>query len=562
MVGVHQQQQQLPYILELNANDVLFGRGAPAILNDGNRRFRALVSSKKGEYMSTAKRAKKDKIARSILETIAGRGGRFLRRVESLVEAEELGIPSGATAWVRVDETSIMLKIKQALRDRDSDQDEGEDMNISARVAGNPLVDQQVQQLQQLQYRQQMQNQLALAQLQGQNQIPSFMTQMNQQMANRVDPVSFLLASNQMNLQQNIPNDTLRPQIGVPYQQLAERNQIFSIGHSSPNLARTGMSVSSSPSRLSSPKRPPNSNQSTSAGEAIRESLVSHPDKDKLGLSLIETFLITALCSKGLPSDWDEFANGLTCRAAEWKEHAVGSVSGPDLKAYAESQTKKWSQNKDSLIRTTLRLCERFRCFASGAEESKAGVNAWFDNEICRKANSIGAADLTGRPLPFSAQDYRLESGSIVPQVALISYFSAKSASAVYCQIACLTWLQEVTGKGDVDIVRQAARSAFFWNRQPDDWDVLDDIDLLKCLCKVGYAGVLDTPLGSSTLRSRGLSKVTVEERISSLATRLHEICVEKRREELVKEFCEDNECGEEPLAKRARVEDVLGGRL
>lgn len=116
-VGLHSVGE---FVTHLGANDVLVGRGAPSNANLGNKRFRELVQSRKREYMATGKRQMKDRIAREIVDTIVyQRGGRFLRKIESLIEAEQIGVPEGLTAWTLVSEDVAVQKTKQALRDRD-----------------------------------------------------------------------------------------------------------------------------------------------------------------------------------------------------------------------------------------------------------------------------------------------------------------------------------------------------------------------------------------------------------------------------------------------------------
>lgn len=110
-------------VTQLTPNDVLFGRGAPSIGNEGNVRFRQLVQSRKLEYIDTGKRQVKDWIARQVIQAVSIRQGRFLRKIESLVEAEQLGAPEGTPAWVLVEEGTVLQKVKQALRDRDSMED-------------------------------------------------------------------------------------------------------------------------------------------------------------------------------------------------------------------------------------------------------------------------------------------------------------------------------------------------------------------------------------------------------------------------------------------------------
>jgi hypothetical protein len=103
-------------ITQLSENDVLLGRGEPSILNEGNIRFRQLVQSRKLEYLDADKRKTKDWIARQVVQAISSKQGRFLRRIRSPVEAVQMGVPEGVKAWVRAHEGTIIQKVKQALR--------------------------------------------------------------------------------------------------------------------------------------------------------------------------------------------------------------------------------------------------------------------------------------------------------------------------------------------------------------------------------------------------------------------------------------------------------------
>ena len=82
-------------VTEISQNDVLLGRGAMAIGNEGNIRFRALVRLHQSDYVSTSRRRKKEKIADEVRLTVADRNGRFLRRIESQQEMQKLGISPG-----------------------------------------------------------------------------------------------------------------------------------------------------------------------------------------------------------------------------------------------------------------------------------------------------------------------------------------------------------------------------------------------------------------------------------------------------------------------------------
>jgi hypothetical protein len=119
-----EKEQSSSFVTQLTPNDVLFGRGAPSIGNEGNVRFRQLVQSRKREYVSTGKRQVKDWIARQVIHAVTLRHGRFLRKVESLGEAERMGVPEGLQAWMMVEEETILQKVKQALRDRETGEDE------------------------------------------------------------------------------------------------------------------------------------------------------------------------------------------------------------------------------------------------------------------------------------------------------------------------------------------------------------------------------------------------------------------------------------------------------
>lgn len=105
------------YVTILNPNDILLGRGRPVVRYEGNIRFRKLVKDRKPQYRATGRNIIKDAIARELKNIIKARGGRFLRKIESVIEAEELGVPRGVQAWVPVDEAVLLQKVKQAFRD-------------------------------------------------------------------------------------------------------------------------------------------------------------------------------------------------------------------------------------------------------------------------------------------------------------------------------------------------------------------------------------------------------------------------------------------------------------
>jgi hypothetical protein len=111
-------QQVVHEVLE---NDILLGRGAVVLRNEGNVRFRRLVAANKAEYMSTGKHAVKERVSRRILHHITSeRRGRFLRRIETDRERTLYGVAAdnSKAAWIIVSEAVSLQKVKQALREQ------------------------------------------------------------------------------------------------------------------------------------------------------------------------------------------------------------------------------------------------------------------------------------------------------------------------------------------------------------------------------------------------------------------------------------------------------------
>jgi hypothetical protein len=104
---------------ELAHYDVLLGRGAASINYVGNVLFREIVKERREQYLSTARRQTKDNIAREIIDVVNSRKGRFLRKVVSVEEKNELGIPEYLNAYVVVDKQKVIEKVKQSLRDKE-----------------------------------------------------------------------------------------------------------------------------------------------------------------------------------------------------------------------------------------------------------------------------------------------------------------------------------------------------------------------------------------------------------------------------------------------------------
>lgn len=107
-------------VKEPGQNDVLMGKGQPALEHEGNRRFRALVKTMLPCYLAAGRRAEKDRIAKLVVQTVKNRNGRFLRRVESPSEAEQLDMETCNGIWLVAEDKHILPKVKQTFRDQHS----------------------------------------------------------------------------------------------------------------------------------------------------------------------------------------------------------------------------------------------------------------------------------------------------------------------------------------------------------------------------------------------------------------------------------------------------------
>lgn len=91
------------YILELGDHDVLCGRGSGPNDRRGNIEFRNLIMLRKVDYLSAPTRDAKGKIAKSIVETVRMRGGRFVRKLNA-AEVEKAGFAKGTAVYEMADE--------------------------------------------------------------------------------------------------------------------------------------------------------------------------------------------------------------------------------------------------------------------------------------------------------------------------------------------------------------------------------------------------------------------------------------------------------------------------
>lgn len=96
--------RELVKIIDIQSTDVMCGRGGAA--NKHNSHFRLVVDQYKAEYLKSKKNDKRE-IAKSIVDDISSKGGRFLRKVEE---------QSGGY-WVQLDAKKAIEKTLQALRE-------------------------------------------------------------------------------------------------------------------------------------------------------------------------------------------------------------------------------------------------------------------------------------------------------------------------------------------------------------------------------------------------------------------------------------------------------------
>ena len=101
-------KQKLRGILEPSANDVLSGRGKGNEKHSGNIRYRAIIKRRQIEYNQLAKTRDKNIVAKMVFQEIQSLNppGRFLTQTKD------------CHLWYHQDEESVMLKIKQALREK------------------------------------------------------------------------------------------------------------------------------------------------------------------------------------------------------------------------------------------------------------------------------------------------------------------------------------------------------------------------------------------------------------------------------------------------------------
>jgi hypothetical protein len=101
----HLDERKSSIIVDVNANDVLCGRGGLSNRHPGNRLFRRLVDHNKQNHQNSISSSYKHFMAVSIITAIERKGGRFLRKENK--------------SWVRVLPKVAHRKTAQALREQD-----------------------------------------------------------------------------------------------------------------------------------------------------------------------------------------------------------------------------------------------------------------------------------------------------------------------------------------------------------------------------------------------------------------------------------------------------------
>jgi hypothetical protein len=107
----------------LNEHDVVLGRGQH-VKHVGNDTFRNIVRARAVEYTSCCTKTGKDIIARQIVQAVRAQGGRFVKRISCATgeanlsdQQTEMLVDPMSAVWEIVDETTVLIKVKQTFRD-------------------------------------------------------------------------------------------------------------------------------------------------------------------------------------------------------------------------------------------------------------------------------------------------------------------------------------------------------------------------------------------------------------------------------------------------------------
>jgi hypothetical protein len=108
----------------------------------GNCYLRELVQSRREEYLSARHRKEKDDIANSVVRAIHEKDGRFLKKVMTDQERKKFNLSKGVDAWLCVDDSVAVEKVKQNFRDATSSSNVAASMDDKAShfAARNSLI--------------------------------------------------------------------------------------------------------------------------------------------------------------------------------------------------------------------------------------------------------------------------------------------------------------------------------------------------------------------------------------------------------------------------------------
>lgn len=99
------------FVTKPGPDDILLGRGAPFLRYEGNKRFRAIVLTRRAKYKEALKNQMKNIIAREVHDAVTENGGRFLMQVQAGEASKAIRL------WKEAPQNISLEKCKQALRD-------------------------------------------------------------------------------------------------------------------------------------------------------------------------------------------------------------------------------------------------------------------------------------------------------------------------------------------------------------------------------------------------------------------------------------------------------------
>ena len=104
-------------ITQINAHDVLCGRGGETNQHTGNVRYRQLVRERQVAYLQ-ARRGEKPKISEYVVNEIHRNGGRFLKRIDHNHSSSNDQPQLQQYQWIEVSDQKAREKTSQALREK------------------------------------------------------------------------------------------------------------------------------------------------------------------------------------------------------------------------------------------------------------------------------------------------------------------------------------------------------------------------------------------------------------------------------------------------------------